>query len=68
LVSISIEALQLATGILSKITFRITDVNDVIFNTIGVAIGYILFAGVVNICRRMFQKSNNAILKYINTL
>jgi glycopeptide antibiotics resistance protein len=45
LVSIAIELLQLITGLLAKMTFRITDVNDVIFNTLGVAIGYLLFVG-----------------------
>src|SRR6185295_10357703 len=43
LFSFSIELLQLITGLLAQITFRVADINDLIFNTIGVAIGYILF-------------------------
>src|SRR5205809_635668 len=40
LFSIVIEFLQLLTGFMAKITFRVADINDVIFNTVGVAIGY----------------------------
>ncbi len=42
LFSVAIEFLQFVTGFMAKITFRIADINDVIFNTVGVAIGYIL--------------------------
>lgn len=51
LFSIVIEFLQLITGFMAKITFRIADINDVIFNTVGVAIGYILFVGFMHIYR-----------------
>jgi glycopeptide antibiotics resistance protein len=51
LFSITIELLQLVTGLMAKMTFRIADINDVIFNTIGVAIGYILFIGFMRIKR-----------------
>jgi len=37
LFSIVIEFLQLLTGYVAKITFRSADINDVIFNTVGVA-------------------------------
>lgn len=47
LTSVAIELLQLATGLLADTTFRIADVNDVIFNTAGAAIGYMLFVGFV---------------------
>jgi glycopeptide antibiotics resistance protein len=43
LFSIVIELLQFLTGYMAKITFRVADINDVIWNTVGVAIGYILF-------------------------
>lgn len=46
LVSVAIELLQLVTGVLGGITFRVTDVNDVIFNAAGAGIGYLLFAAV----------------------
>jgi glycopeptide antibiotics resistance protein len=53
LFSIGIELLQLVTGLMANITFRVTDINDVLFNTIGVAIGYMLFVGFVRIYRRL---------------
>ena len=46
LVSVAIELLQLVTGVLGGITFRVADVNDVIFNTAGAGLGYLLFAAV----------------------
>jgi glycopeptide antibiotics resistance protein len=68
LFSIGIECLQLITGFLAKITFRIADINDVIFNTLGVAIGYILFVGFVRIYRhisRNWEMAANPVLRYI---
>lgn len=66
--SIVIEFLQLITGLIAKVTFRIADTNDVIFNTVGVAIGYILFVGFVRIYRHIshnWEVSANPILRYI---
>ena len=68
LFSIVLELLQLITGFMATITFRIADINDVIFNTVGVAIGYILFVGFVRIYRRVSRNwkiSANPILRYI---
>ena len=68
LFSIAIEFLQLITGFMAKITFRIADINDVIFNTLGVAIGYMLFVGFVRSYRhlsRNWEISANPILRYI---
>jgi glycopeptide antibiotics resistance protein len=68
LFSIVIELLQLITGRVAKITFRVADINDVIFNTAGVAIGYILFVGFVRIYRHIShngKRSANPILQYI---
>ena len=44
LLSVAIELAQLLTGYLAQMTFRIADVNDVIFNAIGAAMGYWAFA------------------------
>ena len=69
LFSIVIEFLQLVTGLMAKITFRIADINDVIFNTVGVVIGYILFVGFVRIYRHISHNgeiSANPILRYID--
>jgi len=66
--SIIIELLQLVTGFLSGITFRIVDINDVIFNTTGAAIGYLLFTWFVRMYRRIspnWKISSNPILLHI---
>ena len=68
LFSIVIELLQLITGFMAKMTFRVADINDVIFNTVGVAIGYILFIGFVRIYRHMshnWEISANPIFRHI---
>lgn len=68
LVSIVIEFLQLVTGYMANITFRIADINDVIFNTVGVATGYMLFVGFVcthHHISRNWGISANPILRYI---
>lgn len=68
LFSIVIEFLQLLTGFMAKMTFRIADINDVIFNTVGVVIGYILFVGFVRIYCHVshnWKISANPILRYI---
>ena len=68
LFSIIIEFLQLITGFMAKITFRIADINDVIFNTVGVVIGYILFVGFVRIFRHRsynWEISANPIVRYV---
>ncbi|MEN9327414.1 MAG: hypothetical protein RI947_222 [Candidatus Parcubacteria bacterium] len=56
LLSIGIELLQFITGLMAHITFRVADINDVIFNTAGVAVGYILFVGFVHMFRRVSRK------------
>ena len=68
LFSIIIELSQFITGYIAKITFRVADINDVIFNTVGVTIGYILFVGFLHIYRRISHNreiSANLILRYI---
>lgn len=68
LLSIIIELLQLITGFMANTTFRIADINDVIFNTAGVVIGYILFVAFVRIYRSIFHNREilkNPILRYI---
>ena len=43
LVSISIELTQLITNILNISDYRIVDVNDLILNTLGGALGFYIF-------------------------
>jgi glycopeptide antibiotics resistance protein len=68
LLSIAIELLQLITGFMANTTFRVADINDLIFNTTGVAIGYILFAQFILTFRRISRNlkiSTNPISRYI---
>lgn len=68
LVSIVIEILQFVTGFIGNITFRIADINDVLFNTVGVVIGYVLFIGFVHTYHNTAhnrKRSTNPISQYI---
>ncbi|HEY6021497.1 MAG TPA: VanZ family protein [Candidatus Paceibacterota bacterium] len=68
LVSIGIEFLQFITGFVARSTFRVADVNDMIFNTIGVAIGYILFVMFIRAYRHLIRSwkiRSNPVLRYI---
>lgn len=68
LFSIIIEFTQLVTGYMAKITFRVADINDVIFNTLGVALGYVLFVGFMNAYRRLthnVEMPTNLLARYI---
>jgi glycopeptide antibiotics resistance protein len=53
LFSLGIEIMQILTGYLAKVTFRIADINDLIFNTIGAAIGVLFFAKFTRIFRNI---------------
>jgi glycopeptide antibiotics resistance protein len=68
LLSIGIEFLQFVTGFASNTTFRVADINDVLFNAVGVAVGYILFVQFMRIYRsaiRNWKIRSNPILRYI---
>lgn len=67
--SITIELLQLITGRVADMTFRVADINDVIFNTIGAVIGYVLFIGFIHLWRRLSPDNisfTNPIAQYID--
>ena len=66
--SIGIECLQLITGLIGNISFRVADINDVLFNTASVAFGYLLFIGFVRMYRRISHRwkiSMHPIMRYI---
>lgn len=66
--SVAIECLQLVTGFMANTTFRVADINDLIFNTAGVAIGYVLFVAFIRLYRLVFPNGkavSNPILRYI---
>ena len=67
LFSLAIELTQWLTGRLAGVTFRVADVNDLIFNTLGAAVGYALFAGFAVGWRRWSHKwEGNAVVEYVN--
>ena len=66
--SIAIELVQLVTGFMAGISFRIADINDVLFNTLGAAIGYVLFVGVVRAYRHVSHGRKsfaNPVFRYV---
>lgn len=68
LFSFSIELVQFLTGYYSKISFRVADINDVIFNTAGAAIGCALFVLFMRFFCRIFPNSkglSNPFLRFI---
>jgi len=68
LFSVGIELLQLVTGLLGHMTFRVADINDVLFNTLGVTIGYLLFIGFLHTVRGVFRGttlSASPLVKYV---
>lgn len=68
LFSFALELLQLVSGQIAKVTFRVADINDLIFNALGVLIGYCLFRGFMIIFRRLFYRakvSKNSIVQFI---
>ena len=68
LLSIAIELLQLVTGLIGGVTFRVADANDLLFNTLGVALGYVLFVGFGRAVRRMphdWEASANPLVRHV---
>jgi glycopeptide antibiotics resistance protein len=66
--SILIEFLQLTSGLLANITFRIADINDVLFNTLGGLSGYLIFLLFIRLVHIVFQNTaepKNPILRYV---
>lgn len=66
--SFAIEALQLITGLLATVTFRVADINDLLFNTTGAAIGYLLFLGFCRLYRKLpenLRVTRNPFVQYI---
>lgn len=68
LFSIGIELLQFVTGLLAGVTFRVADVNDVVFNTVGTAVGYLAFLGFMHLYRQLPSRwalSSHPLLRHI---
>ncbi len=67
LFSLAIELTQWLTGHLAGVTFRVADVNDVVFNTLGAAVGYAMFAGFALAWSKWsHRRKGNAVVEYVN--
>lgn len=62
LFSLGIEFLQFITGFAAKTAFRIADINDVIFNTVGVVLGYLVFLFLAKWMRSGFMRGGPSLL------
>lgn len=51
LFSVAIELAQFLSGRAAGMTFRVADINDVIFNTTGVVVGYLLYVAFARMYR-----------------
>ncbi len=68
LFTITLEALQLLTALMAGHTFRVVDINDVLFNITGAIIGYILFIAFIHAVRFTLSRlpiELNIILRYV---
>lgn len=55
LVSLSIELTQFLISKIAGYTYRVTDIDDLILNTLGALFGYFIFKNILNIFERLFQ-------------
>lgn len=66
-----IESLQLIISLLLKYNYRVIDINDVIFNFIGIITGYFIFRIFSFIIIKMIEKFDiklNKMLNYIYSI
>lgn len=67
ILSLIIESSQLLVNLLIGYNFRTFDVNDLIFNTFGAFIGYLIFYFLILILKKLIPTNNNYIVKYIKS-
>ncbi|KQL41873.1 hypothetical protein AN960_01005 [Bacillus sp. FJAT-25509] len=68
LIGVTIESLQGIIGLLNGFTFRVVDINDVLFNFTGTLIGYSIFKLFSYLFKLSIKKANvkvNSLLKHI---
>lgn len=66
ILSLVVESSQLLVNMLIGYNFRTFDVNDLIFNTIGALIGYLILFGIISLLKK-FKSSDNRIVEYIKS-
>ena len=66
--TVSIELTQLILGLIVGDTIRVIDINDIIFNQLGVIIGYFLFNGFTKLIFNAVKEEKvnlNSLIQYI---
>lgn len=67
-----LETMQLLTALYAGYTFRVVDINDLIFNWLGTLIGYLIFFKLFKILFNYFVKKldikHNTIIRYISSI
>lgn len=63
--SFAVEMLQLIIAIIVGYPSRVTDINDLIFNTLGSVIGFIFFSIFSKIFKKIFKNSSDSFILYI---
>ena len=66
ILSLVVESSQLLVNMLIGYNFRTFDVNDLIFNTIGALIGYLILFGIISLLKKV-KSSDNRIVEYIKS-
>ena len=66
ILSLVVESSQLLVNMLIGYNFRTFDVNDLIFNTIGALIGYLILFGIISLLKKV-KSSDNRIIEYIKS-
>lgn len=68
---IAIETLQMIISMMLGFVYRVVDINDVIFNCIGVVLGYLIFVMLSKLLLKLFSKEdfvNNSVLRYVYSI
>ena len=65
ILSLVIESLQLLVNVFIGYNFRTFDVNDLIFNTIGTLVGYLVLYGISIFFKKVLPENGNGIIHSI---
>lgn len=65
ILSLIVESLQLLVNVFVGYNFRTFDINDLIFNTIGALLGYLILYGLSVFLKKVLKENNNGIIEYI---
>lgn len=66
LFSFMLEMTQLIVALVVGYSFRKIDINDVIFNTLGCLVGYLIFMLFIKVVNILFKNSKDKLITYIS--